>query len=245
MKSRTRIAATLTAALTVLGGSAVAATSASATSPMTTGTTGSSSNPGKTLAQIQAMAALDITRRTDALNTAIAEVNANKELTSGDRATLLGTLNGDLSGLAALGQKIAQDTTAAQAWTDFQMIFTEFRVFALAIPQARLAAAADDITGAVLPNLTAAQTTLEGLLAGVDSGKDTPRVQELMADLNNQIHGVENHVDGLSATVLGYTPADYNANHALLTPARGDLNTSRDDIGKARADITAVVAALQ
>jgi hypothetical protein len=66
-----------------------------------------------------------------------------------------------------------------------------------------------------------------------------------MADLAKQITAIGTETNGLSATVLAYTPAQYDANHALLSPARAALAISRNDIKTARSDISNVVQALK
>jgi len=93
-------------------------------------------------------------------------------------------------------------------------------------------------TGLPVPGETA-------LLAGADSGKNTPAVQALMTDLGNQITAITSETSGLSGTVLAYTPAQYDANHALLSPARASLAISRNDSKTARNDIATVVADLK
>ncbi len=230
--------AAATAALIGISGSAFAASPAPAASASPT-------HQGQNLAAIQQKAAADIARRLASLSVAINDVNNSTAISSGDKTTLLATLNGDVTGLTALGVTIAGDTTAQQALTDSKTIFTGFRVYALALPQVHFAAAADTITVTVLPKLTDAQSKLAALLAGVDSGKNTPAVQALMTDLGNQITAITGATTGLSSTVLAYTPAQYDANHALLSPARASLAISRNDIKTARSDIASVVAALK
>lgn len=209
------------------------------------GSSTSTSASASTLAAIKAKAAAAISLRESALQAAITAVTANRYLTSGDRATILATLNSDASGLNALGPVIQADTTVAQARTDYQTIFTHYRVFALALPQSRFAAAADDLTGTVVPRLTDAQSKLEDLLAGPDHSKDTPAVQADMADLAKQIAGITTSTSGLAATVLSFTPAQWDANPAILAPYRADLVTARGDARAARADIANVVAAIK
>ena len=144
------------------------------TAPSTSAPTGhSASVNGRTLQGIQTTAAATITRRLSALGTAIPAVTANAQLSPADKSTLLATLNHDKSGLTALGQQIASDTTVKQAASDYQTIFTTYRVYALALPQVYLSAATDDITVTVLPAVQAAQTTLSALLAGPDAAKNT------------------------------------------------------------------------
>jgi hypothetical protein len=240
-------ASVCTAAVVLLGltGTALADTTSPTASSASPAATSTAAPHGKTLASIQAAAAAAIARRLASLSVAINEVNNNAVITPADKATLLATLNGDVTGLTALGVTIAADTTVKQAASDYSKIFASYRVYALALPQVRFAAAADDMTGAVLPKLTDAQTKLAALLAGVDSGKNTPQVQAWMADLAKQITAIGTETNGLSATVLAYTPAQYDANHALLSPARAALAISRNDIKTARSDISNVVQALK
>lgn len=229
-------AATTVAALTVgMSGSAFAAAS---DSPVP-------AHGKQTLAAVQQKAADAIAKRLSSLSQALAAASSSSALSATDKAAVLATLNGDVSGLTALGTTIAADTTVAQAVTDYRTVFTSYRVYALALPQSHFAGAADTMTATVLPKLTDAQTRLAALLAGADVGKNTPAVQAAMADLATEIGAIGSATTGLSATVLGYVPAQYNANHALLSNARQSLATARADIRSARADISTVRKALK
>lgn len=198
-----------------------------------------------TLSAVQARAAAAISVRLASLNRAISAVDANRVITSSDKATLLNTLTGDQAGLTALKPKIATDTEPAQARTDYRTVFTGFRVYALALPQARYAAAVDDITDTVLPRLRDADERLAGLLTGSAADRDSNDVVAAMTDLGAQIQAITSATKGLSATVLAYTPAQYNANHALLAGPRQQLRTARADIDLARKDISTVIGALK
>jgi hypothetical protein len=204
----------------------------------------SATTPTTGLTALKAKAAADITARVDALNLAIPQVNVNAVITAADKATLLGILNGDLTSLTALGQTIAADTTTAQASSDTKTIFTSYRVFALAIPQVAYAAGADDITVAELPALLDSQKALSEVLR-VEPSKNTAAVQSAMADLSHQIAAATSSTSGLSNQVLAYTPAQYNANHALLSGPRQTLVTAQADVVTAKNDITVITAALQ
>jgi hypothetical protein len=203
------------------------------------------SNGSATLEGIKARAATAISARLTSLSTAIPAVNSNKWLTPADKSTLLNTLNGDQTGLTALGPKIQADTTVAQARTDYQSIFLDYRVYALALPQVRLAAATDDITGGVLRRLTDAQSRLEGLLSGSDSAKNTAAVQAAMSDLAAKIQTITSSTAGLSASLLALTPSQYDANHTVLAGPRETILSARADIVAARADVMTVIGALK
>jgi hypothetical protein len=203
------------------------------------------SNGSSTLGGIKQRAASAISVRLTSLGQAIPEVSSNKWLTATDRSTLLNTLTNDQSGLTALGPKIQADTTVAQARSDYQSIFLDYRVYALALPQVRLAAAADDITGGVLPRLTDAQSRLESLLSGTDSSKNTAAVQAAMSDLAAKIQAITSSTSGLSASLLALTPAQYDADHTVLAGPRETILSARADIVAARADVMTVVGALK
>jgi hypothetical protein len=240
-----RTAITLTATTVVLAGIASSAGAALAT--IGTTTPSSSAQPtthGQSLAAIQAKAAAAIAKRLASLNVALTSVGANAFITAADKATLQTTLTSDQTGLTALGVTIAADTTAKQAATDCATIFTGYRVYALALPQVRYAEATDDLTGTVLPKLQDAQSKLEALLAA-DPSKNTAAVQVSMADLATKISAIQAGTDGLSASVLAFTPAQYDANHALLAAPRATLADARIDVKAARADIVSVTKAVQ
>lgn len=201
---------------------------------------------GSTLADVQARAAAATSARLNSLNAASGAVNANKWITSTDKSAALQIISSDTSGLTALGAKIQADTTLAQATADYRSIFTGYRVYLLALPQMRLAAANDDLSLGALPRLLDAQTKLQNLLAGPDKSKDTPAVQAAMADLAKQISGAQQALSGLSSsTLLGYTPAQYNADTSLLTSARTSVTTARGDVKAARGDVATVLAAIR
>lgn len=244
MNRLTRATVGCAAAAVTLVGLSNTAFAAESTGPASTSSSSAAPDHGQSLTAIQQRAAVAIAKRLASLSVAINDVTNSSAISSGDKTTLLATLNGDVTGLTALGVTIAADTTAQQALTDYKTIFTGFRVYALALPQVHFAAAADTITVTVLPKLTDAQTKLAALLAGVDSGKNTPAVQAAMADLATQITAITSETNGLSSTVLAYTPAQYDANHALLSPARAALAISRNDVRTARGDIATVTKAL-
>ena len=237
MRSLARKIAATAAVTLAAGGAPAGAAYADTATPTTTG-------HGAALAALKTRAATARSTRVTALDAAVSRVNANGYLTSTDKATLLGTLDSDLSALQQLGPKIQADTTLTSAQADYRSIFTAYRVFALALPQVHFAASADDLTGTVLPRLTDAQSRLQSLLSGADQSKNTTAVQAAMADLGKQISAITSATNGLSSTVLGYTPSQWDANQQLLTPARQALTGVRSDARTARQDIRSVVEAI-
>jgi hypothetical protein len=209
------------------------------------GTSTAAPSAPKGLAAIQTLAKIKTTERIGVLNTAIVKINAATDITSSDRATILDTLNNDLAGMNTVEAKIAADTTAATAAADFQSIFTTYRVYAVAIPQARLAAGADRMTGTTIPRLSDAQSKLAAALAGPDASKSTPALQADLTDMQNQITSATGALGGVSAAALAVTPADFNANNSVMAPIRTSVTAAIADLKAAAADGKTVLAAIQ
>lgn len=224
---------------------AVALVAGSCAPAFADGTSTPAPSAGKSLSAIQANAKIKTSARIGALNTAIAKVNAAQDLSSSDRATILGTLNGDLAGMNTVEAKIEADTTALTAAADYKTIFTTYRVYAVAIPQSRLAAAADRMTSTSIPKLTDAQSKLAAALAGPDASKSTPALQADLADMSAQIASATSALNGIAAQSLAVTPSAYNSNHSVLQPVRSAVKAAIADLKKAATDGKTVLAAIK
>jgi hypothetical protein len=194
----------------------------------------------QSLSTVQAEAAAAISLRVDDLNAAIAKVDGAKDLGS-DAATLAAYLRSDIAPLQALGVKIAGDSSVTTATNDAVTIFTNFRVLALVIPAARVAAAADVVDVTAIPKLTAFATAAEARV----NPSNQATVQPLIDDLNAQVRNMNTATSGLAATVLGYTPAQWNANHDILGPSVGSARAAAGNVAQARADVAKIRAILK
>jgi hypothetical protein len=201
--------------------------------------------PHRTLTQIQTLAKTRTDARETALTTSIARITAAKGISDADRSTILGTLNSDVAGMHTVAAKIAADTDAATAATDYRTIFTTYRVFAVAIPQSRFAATADRLTSTTIPRLTDVHSKLAADLAGKDASKSTPALQADLTDMSAQISAASAALAGLAAKSLAVTPADYNGDHTVLSPERSSLKAAVADLKKASSDAKAVAAAIK
>ncbi|MET4783429.1 hypothetical protein [Glaciihabitans sp. UYNi722] len=241
MKRSIRLTLIVATACTALGVAAAApafAASTPAPSP-----TKSSTSP-RSLADIQAAGASKTSQRIASLHTTIGKATANAGLTASDRSTILKTLNSDLTGMTTVATKIAADTTSAQAAADYKTIFSTYRVYAVGLPQARFAAAADSMT-TTLPKLGATEKRLSALLAGKDASKSTAALQADLSDMTAQIAKAASASSGVAASVLAVTPAQYDSNHAVLSAAKQSVLTARAAVKQAHADALAVRSALK
>lgn len=189
-----------------------------------------------TLTGIKAKAATDITDRVNALDAAIGTVNSAKDL-GASQAGLAAYLGADIAPLQQLTTTVQGDTTVQQAAHDYGTIFSSYRVFALVLPAARIAAGADRDTTTAIPKLTTDATKAQGRVTPANQAT----LQPLISDLDSQITGATNATDGLASTVLAFTPAQWNADHDLLAASRSSLQTAGDALAKARADVRQIV----
>ena len=226
------------AALTLgsIVGAAPALAAASDGSPSVTAHSG--------LAAIQQAGAAATAKRITSLTTGIGKVNATKTLSSADKSTVLATLNADLTGMQGLQSKIAADTSAATAWTDYRSIFTGYRVYAVALRQSFIAAAADGLTDTAIPKLQSAATKISDFFAS-HPDKATPELQAKLADMQAKTADAASKTSGLAAAALAVTPAAYNANHAVLTDDRAAAREALADAKAAAQDGRAIRAALK
>jgi hypothetical protein len=200
-------------------GSATAFAASPPTSPQSLGT-------------IQAKAAAAITLRVDDLNAAISKANGTSHL-GASGASLVAYLQADIAPLQALGTKIAGDTSVTIALEDSSTIFTSYRVLALVLPAARLAATADEIVVTAIPDLTAISTKA----ASHVNPSDSTTLQPFINELNAQIQAATDGTANIASTLFGYTPSQWNANQNLLAPSRGAVQAATDDVSKARTDV--------
>lgn len=227
-----RLGTTSAVAVAGLGVATAGAGAAMSSGPTAaTGNSGESAVPA-TLEGIKARASTDVTERVDALDAAVAQADAAKGLGSG-QAALVAYLGADVTPLQQLDQKIQGDTSVKMAAQDFCDIFTDYRVYVLVLPAAHLAGDADRATATAIPALQATSTKAQGLV----NPQNQAQLQPLIDDLNSQITAASNATNGLTATVLAFTPAQWNADHAVLSPSKTADQTTDAALQKGRGDV--------
>jgi hypothetical protein len=159
-----------------------------------------------------------------------------KNLTDAHRQTITDINSHARAALTDLKAKIDQDDDPAVLKQDCQSIVIDYRVFALRAPQEHLTIASDAETSAVLKM----QDLEPKIQAAIDQakaqGKDVTGAQQAFDDLKAKMSDAAAKDDKVADTVLGYTPADYDANHDVLTPARNAVKTAAADLHAARSD---------
>lgn len=187
---------------------------------------------GNRLGNIKAKAAAEIAERITSLNNEIALVKG-KAFLGADGTSLVAEMEADITGLQALGVKIAGDTTVSAALADSDLIFTQFRVYRLMLPVASDVIDVDAVTNVDVPDLDKAITWLQGQENSTNQGVLGP----LVANMQSQVQIATSALSGLSAQLLGYTPADWNANHGLLNGPAADVRIADRAVGTAKNDL--------
>lgn len=198
-----------------------------------------------TLPAIQAAGARATGDRIAAVNRTIPGLTRNDCMSDANQSRALGTLNGALAGMEELRDQIATAADASTAASLYRSVFEDWRVYAVSIPQSLYAASADCLEETAIPALLAAQSKLETALAGPFAGAVTPEIEADMADLAAQIAVAQDSVTGAAATALAVTPADYNANPAVLYDVKVDTTTATSAARLARQTAQRVVEALR
>ncbi len=224
----------LLATLSTVAGSltSTASSAFASTTTTTAAATDSLPNWGKTLAEVQAQAAAAISIRLSALQAAIKTVQSDTFLGS-DATTLVNDMQSDITGLGALGTKIAADTTVAQAIADADMIFTEFRVYYVMLPVVRDVTKIDHIVNVDVPALTKDVTTLQG----EENSSNQPFIGPLISGMQSEIQVATGATTGLVANLLAYTPAEWDSNHRLFSTAQTAIQTAGKAVNYANVDL--------
>ena len=159
-----------------------------------------------------------IAERVSSLDATIKTVQGRAFLDA-DGTTLVNGMGSDISGLQALGVTIAGDTSAAQAAADRALIFSEFCVYRLVLPVVSNVSETDRAVNVVLPAVQDAITKLEADENSSNQGVLGP----IIANMQAQVQLATSATNGLSAQLLAYTPAEWDADHGLLNGPTTEL----------------------
>jgi hypothetical protein len=197
------------------------------------------------LTNLKTRGTAEIARRLVSLAAATTALNADAKLSATSKTTLNSQLKSESDGLTALGAKLSSDTTLDAARIDVQSIITGYRAYALMIPKVRLVAAADNFT-VVGEKLNLIAHSLQANINAIKaSGKDVVTAQSDLSSMEDQLNTARLAYTGLSDKVIALDPADYNANHQVLSSDRQTLESARSSIKSARAGVDTVIAALK
>jgi hypothetical protein len=238
MKTPARFTVALAAGALTLGMGVVTATTAGAASP-----TPEAKTRDLTTEKARCTAAIDV--RLAALARLDKTLGAAKHLTDAHQAAQAASNSAAASGLGSLETKIASDTDTATLAADCKAIYEDHRVFALRAPQTHLIIVGDAETAAVTRLNGLVPKLSDAIEQAATAGKDVSAAQTALTDLKAKLFDAAAKSSGLADSVIGYTPAEYNANHALLDPARADAKAVAADAKAARTDIKTILSTVR
>jgi hypothetical protein len=178
------------------------------------------------------LAAIDV--RLPALAAAKTALAGHEHVTDDHETALVADLDETAARLRVLAEQIKVDTELAALRDHCRSIFEDNRVFALVLPRVRLVAGADTATDAGAKLRDIAGQLGDFIARAEAAGQD---VTQAKLDLNLMKASIASGVASagtIPGAVMGLTPADWNANHEVLTPARQSLRSARADLRVAR-----------
>ncbi|HEY3239136.1 MAG TPA: hypothetical protein VGL92_06205 [Acidimicrobiia bacterium] len=186
-----------------------------------------------------------IDKRLTALETASGRLAEAEHVTDEHEATLAGIIDDTSASLDALAGEIGADTEAEALKAHCRSIFEDHRVFALVLPRTRLVVASDT-AGAAADRLDQAADRIEQAIAEAEAaGQDVTQAKADLEAMRSEIDSARTSAAGVPDGILGLTPADWNADHEVLTPAREALRSARADLKAARDLARGIVAGLR
>jgi hypothetical protein len=243
---RTRLAAAAVGAGLVIA--APAAAWAGPRRPVSTTSTSSSENPSDatrprgsggipredSIEEVRArcLAAIDV--RLPALAAAKTALAGNEHVTDDHDAALTADIDQTAARLRVLADEISADTDLATLRDHCRSIFEDNRVFALVLPRVRLVAGSDVAIDAGAKLREVAAKLADAIDRAEAAGQDVSQAKLDLDMMRAHIASGVAAAGTVPGAVLGLTPADWNADHEVLTPARQSLRAARANLKVAR-----------
>lgn len=197
--------------------------------------------------KIDARASTEISNRIDALNTLHDRVSQMKRLDPTFLQSVEDRVKSQIDALTALKTKIDTDTDAQTLKTDAQSITASYRIYALIVPQTRIAAMVDRIK-----DLASRYTTLGQKLSVRISALpiDTTSLQATLLDYNAKVGDARVTSQAALDATQSLKPDNgdktlMQGNVAALKQARTNLQAAQKDLHVARQDLETILKGIR
>jgi hypothetical protein len=186
----------------------------------------------------------EITRRLTTLNKLSSKISSDTKLSASDKSNLTDEVNTEIGDLTSLKTTLDGETLVANAKTDAQSIFTEYRVYALVMPKIYLVKTADaqQITETKLTTL--AGKIQNDITADQKAGKDVSSLQTTLNDMTAKVQAAQSISSNIESSVVNLQPSDYNSDHTVLSGDNAQLKTAQSDITATVTDAKSLVSSL-
>lgn len=192
----------------------------------------------------------EVDRRTAALLELNTRVQAMQKVTDAFKQNIATAIQTQLTEFASLKAKIDADTDSATLKADLKSITDSYRVFALVLPQARIAAAADREVTLVSMMSTLGAKLQARVQAAQQSGATTTALVAALTDMAAKLQDAQTQA---SAAVTASAPLNPDngdktimaSNTAALKVARADIQAAHADLVQARKDVDIILKGLK
>lgn len=250
MHISTKLLATAVLTLSFLPVAALAA-------PAVETTAASSTQPVKLTAAQQAKlkaaiekADKEIDRRVVVLTELNTRVQAMERVTPDFKNTLSANVQTQITALGQLKTKIDADTDLETLKSDVKAITDSYRIFALVLPQTRIAVAADrEVT--LIAMMNALGTKLQARLQELQSqGKDVGPLLTALTDMSSKLKDAATQAQAAVSVTATLTPdagdkAKMESNTTALKTGRSDIQAAQKDLVAARKDAKVIIDGLK
>jgi hypothetical protein len=202
------------------------------------------------MANAKARAGKELDRRLAALESINTRVQAMQKVTDTFKQNLATTVQTQIAAFGALKTKIDADTDGATLKADVQSITESYRVYALVLPQIRIAAAADRAVTISAMMQTLGTKLAARIQAAGNAGADVTVLNTTLNDLAAKISDASTQAQAAVSVSASLAPDQGDkdkmaANKAALATAREDLKTAGKDINDAQKDIASLITGIK
>ena len=182
-----------------------------------------------TIDTVRARCAGEITRRLADLDRLAAKVAQHGEALTTAHVTAINAIIGAAkAGLTTRQTDVAAATTLDALRPLCEGVITDFRIYALVIPQVNLVIATDTLAGKQA-RFDAMHKKLADAIAAGKTPATEAELATLLADFDARVAAALADAGKVADAVLLLTPAGYNANHNVLAPFVGFVKDARNE----------------
>lgn len=190
-----------------------------------------------------------IENRINELTRLLSRIQADKKLSSDEKASLSANITTTINELRSLKAKIDGDSDLDSARLDARQIVTNFKINAIFVPKIRLIIMIDNLQ-ALSAKIALLVPKIQDKINELKSkGQDVTNLQLLVNDIDNRLKTINNKLTQDKTTVLSISTSSLNAQKTLaevrkdLASVRSEFAQIRHDIGRLRVDFKEILKA--
>ncbi len=198
--------------------------------------------------KVQQKAETEIDRRINSLNTLNSRIEEMKKLSESEKTALQSTVQGVISNLGTLQEKIASETDSQTLKTYTQSITKAYRVYALVMPQTQILSATDRIQTSA-NTLSTIANKLQIRINQASSTMEAISLQTQLADINIKIANAKTQAQAAISEVTNLLPDQGDktiaqSNLTALKDARTKIVVAQKDLKAARDNAREIIKSL-